>query len=418
MIKVALYIAFLSTAVAVSVWFANEPGSVVINWQGWRVDTSVAVLVIFFLTTTGLLFGLFRLIRLATGMPAAFLEARRGRRFRKGLESISIGFAAVYSGNVKAAIRCAEDAQVQLDGAPVAKFLALQAARLANNGDDISRLSQELQNQPEVQLAIKRELISEDLSLSKYDAARKKLSLLAIGREVPAWVVEALVAVAIAEERWSEAADVLSSNIAIGYLSQEDRERALAKLYVLSAEDAVDKGLATVAAKNAQKALAIDGESVAATVAHSHSFKMLGKHRKAAAVIEKKWIINPDYRLLETYQDLFTGKSALEWVEQVGRLVSKNSDHPISRLALAEASVKAELWGQARSKLEALIGDGGNIAHRVKAAILMVHVEEGSNGDTSAALYWSKKAATALEEQAIQERKALPTSLKAILESA
>jgi len=417
MIKVALYIACLSMAVAVAVWFANEPGSVVIDWQGWRMDTSVAVLVILLLATTGLLLVLFRLTRLAVDIPAAFLEARRERRFRKGLESIGIGFAALHAGKVKAAIRYAEDAQIQLRGAPVAKFLALQAARLANNDDDVSRLSGELQDRPETQLAIKRELISQDLTLGEYGAARQKLSLLVTGREVPAWVVEALVAVALAEERWSEATDVLSGNLAIGHLNQEDRERALAKLYVLSAKDAVDKGEATVAARNARKALAIDGQSVAATVAYSQSFKMLGKHRKATSVIEKKWLTSPDYRLLEAYQDLFVGESALAWAEQVGRLVANNSDHTISRLALAEASVKAELWGQARSKLEGLPWNKINTAQRGKAASLMVHVEEGSKGDAGAALCWSKSAAAAYAEQSIPQIKALPGSLQDLIES-
>ena len=62
-----------------------------------------------------------------------------------------------------------------------------------------------------------------------------------------------------------------------------------------------------------------------------------------------------------------------------------NSDHPESRLAQAESALNAELWGQARSRLEPLLDKGTATANRSKAAALMAQVEIGESGDTKAA---------------------------------
>ena len=46
MIRALIWIVALAALVAASVWFADRPGTVTLHWQGWRVDTSVAFLVL------------------------------------------------------------------------------------------------------------------------------------------------------------------------------------------------------------------------------------------------------------------------------------------------------------------------------------------------------------------------------------
>ena len=44
MFRALLFFLQIAVLVTVSVWFANRPGLVEIDWQGWRLETSVGVL--------------------------------------------------------------------------------------------------------------------------------------------------------------------------------------------------------------------------------------------------------------------------------------------------------------------------------------------------------------------------------------
>ena len=58
LLRILVWFIALAGAMLAAVWLANRPGNVVIEWQSWRIDTTVGVLLV----------GLFLLVGLATAV--------------------------------------------------------------------------------------------------------------------------------------------------------------------------------------------------------------------------------------------------------------------------------------------------------------------------------------------------------------
>ena len=109
------------------------PGRVVMVWQGWRVDTSVAVLMLGVVIVAMAAAALFHLVRKIIGGPAAFLRARRERRRREGYRALTQGMVAVAAGDAEEAQKHARKADVLLAEPPLTLLLSAQAAQLSGD---------------------------------------------------------------------------------------------------------------------------------------------------------------------------------------------------------------------------------------------------------------------------------------------
>ena len=123
-----LAILLLAAAVAGGAFFADRPGRVEIVWQGWQVETSVAVLVA---ALALLLFVVSLLVLAAAGLHRLPRRLRRrgsDRRRRAGERALTGGLMALAAGETTEAERQARRAVALLDGSPVALLLAAEAA--------------------------------------------------------------------------------------------------------------------------------------------------------------------------------------------------------------------------------------------------------------------------------------------------
>jgi len=73
-------LALIAALVAGAVFLADRPGSVSLVWDGWRIDTSVAVLAVAIVAVVVVVALLVRVLRGILGAPGAYLRVRRERR--------------------------------------------------------------------------------------------------------------------------------------------------------------------------------------------------------------------------------------------------------------------------------------------------------------------------------------------------
>ncbi|OYX02836.1 MAG: heme biosynthesis protein HemY, partial [Bosea sp. 32-68-6] len=109
MVRVLLYLAVFAALAVGAVWLADRPGEVSVVWQGWRIDTSVALAVIAVVVLALLTMLGFGLLRFFLGLPSAFSFASRARRRARGFEAVSRGMVAIGAGDPVAAGRHAVD---------------------------------------------------------------------------------------------------------------------------------------------------------------------------------------------------------------------------------------------------------------------------------------------------------------------
>ena len=96
-------------------------------------------------------------------------------------------------------------------------------------------------------------------------------------------------------------------------------------------------------------------------------------------------------------------------------MVAVNAEHAESRLALAEVSLKAQLWGQARNRLAPLLGEDVAKNVRARAAIIMAELESAEHKDASAGAMWLKRAVECTEPQGSTMKS--PRSVSDLIES-
>jgi len=391
MIRLAVYVAALAALIAAAVWFANEPGEATLLWRGWRLDTSVGILLVLMAAGVVLMLGVAKLIALVRGGARAFVAARAERRLKQGLQALAHGFAAVHGGQTALARKLARDAAALLDDGAATQLLAARAAAAADDGPALRTAAVHLLDRPETELAALRDLaaraVKEGDTVGALNYARRALSR----KDAPAWALETVLDAQIAAGRWSDALSALDSKIARTHFGSVTLQKLRAELLTRMAEEALAHGDGAAAEQHSRKALDA-GAAVRAQAAHARALALQGKGRKAAAEIEKAWHAAPNAALFRAFLAAVPGESALEQARRVERLVADNPDHPESRLALAEASLKAELWGQARNRLAPLLGDETPRPLHARAAMLMAELEAAERNDAAAGAAWLKRA--------------------------
>ncbi len=89
MVRVLVYLLVIAAFAAGAVWLADRPGEVSILWQGYRIETSVAIAAIGVVVLAFLALVAWAIMRFVFGLPSAFGFASRARRRARGFEAIS-----------------------------------------------------------------------------------------------------------------------------------------------------------------------------------------------------------------------------------------------------------------------------------------------------------------------------------------
>jgi HemY protein len=147
------------------------------------------------------------------------------------------------------------------------------------------------------------------------------------------------------------------------------------------------------AIKQARAACELDSDLIPALVAHVRHLTAAGQMRKASKTAQAAWARNPHPDLAAAFGALGGPDEApLGRVKRFQSLYKARPDHIESRLALAEASLAASLWGEARRYLDGI--DQPSARH----CRLMAALEEQEFSDSEAARRWRDKAAVAPPE--------------------
>lgn len=383
----ALFILLAALAVAAA-WFADNPGAVAVNWRGWRLETSVPVLLAIAALLAALGWGLLRAGRAIVGGPRAFLARRSARRQARGARALTLGLNAIAAGDSRQARRLARQAGALLEGEPLTHLLAAQAAQLSGDDQTAEQHFTALLDDPETESLGLRGLIA--LARRQGDSARAAaLARQAYERAPDApWVAANYIDLAIEDGDWDEAAEALARALKHKVLDGVREAERLASLHLARrahAED--DNQRADELALAAHKAAP---DFVPAIVAAAEALARAGKQRRAAAPLAQGWALAPHPDLVAALDALWPEMSPAERLKHIERLTGKQDASFEGLIARAEAALGAGLWGVARQKLAA--AQAIRVTRHLCA--LMARLEE-ADGTPQAAQDWLRRAAVA-----------------------
>jgi HemY protein len=380
--------------VVLAVFVADQPGRVSIVWQGWRLDTSVAVLIVAGLVVAVLSVVTVGLLRRLLGGPRAFLRARRERRRRDGYRALTQGMVAVAAGDADEAQRYARKADVLLAEPPLTLLLSAQAAQLKGDEDAARKYFAAMLNRPETEFLGLRGLLTQALRRGEEAAALRLAERAHTMRPKTPWVLTNLLELQVRAGDWQRAQMTLSELVKAKLVPLMTGRQHQAALLLAQSRAAADNETALVLAGEAQEL--VPGFAPAA-VRRAQLQQRAGHPHKAAKAIETAWRREPHPHLAAAYGALFADEAPLARVKRYERLAALKPDHIESHLALAEAALAAQLWGEARRQLAAAGGGDATSGSPPAARIcrLMAALGEAEHGDGAAARLWLARAGEA-----------------------
>lgn len=394
MIRAVGLLLLLAAAMLGVAWLAERPGSVAIVWQGWRVDTSVPILLAAVALVAAVAALLYRSWHGLVGAPRAFGRWRRERRRRKGYVALTQGMVAVAAGDPDEARRQARRADVLLNEPPLTMLLSAQAAQLNGDEDAARRYFTRMMERRETAFLGLRGLLIQAMRAGEdgraIELARRARDL----QPRTPWVLSTLFELETRAGEWRAAAGTLAQAQRAGALpAPKAHHHEAAVLIELSREAAAD-GRGRDALRLAEQAQRADPKHPAAALALAERYVEAGKSRAAEKLIEHEWGRAPHPDLLALYRQARPVAETLQWVKQMERLARLAPLHRESLVALGAANLDAKLWGEARRNLTAAVEatDGQPTAGLCR---LMARLEEEEGGDAAAVRAWLARAADA-----------------------
>jgi HemY protein len=398
-IRLLLALLVIAGLVAVAVMFADEPGRLSLEWGGWQVETSVALLVLAVVMAIALILLLLRLLGAIFRGPGAFLRSRRERRRREGYKALTQGMVAVAAGEADEARRLARKADVLLAEPPLTLLLQAQSAQLDGDERAAHNYFLAMLERPETEFLGVRGLLTQALKTGNEAEALELAERARSLRPKTGWALTALGELQARAGQWKEAEATLAQALKRKALTPAEARRAQAALLLERSRAAAAAGDARGALDLADRAQDADPSLAPAAAWRAGLLSEAGRARQAQRVIEAAWRVAPEPALAEIYATLVPDETPLQRMQRVQHLAAGNPDHIESHLVLAEAALRARLWGEARRHL-ARAGlqaeaDAAAPLPPPRARRLMAEVEEAENHDSARARFWLSRAAAA-----------------------
>ena len=394
MLRILWFIILISLIVFASLWVAQHPGTVEINWFGLEVSLSTGIALLLLLVFTIVVIFVFSLLRGLWRSPGSLMKAYRNNKRSRGYKALTLGMVAVAAGDPEEAKKQSKKADVLLNEPPLTMLLQAQAAQL-NGDEDAARkyFILMLENKETAFLGL-RGLTNQAIKKGDHEEALKLAYKAKKLRPESKWVFEQLHLLEANEGHYSEALEALQEAQSRKLLPKAESKHKQAVVLTQIALEKEKAGDLEFALNRAGKAVSRDPDLVAAQLVQSRLFVATNRHRKAVSSIEKAWKRRPHPDFVPIYMEARKVEAPMERYKAGEKLFALNPDDPVTLVAKAEAALAADLWGEARFCLdEALANKPSEKAYR-----LLADVEKAEGGSVEAITAYLEKAASVPQE--------------------
>ncbi len=398
MITLRTLIWFVIAAVAMlgAAWLVEQPGTVTAEWRGWRLDTSAGALVVVVVVLIMVSIGLWLLYRWIVGAPIALLEGWGESRRQRGYRELTRGLAAVAAGDGAEAQKHARKAEQLLADPPLTLLLSAQAAQLAGDREAAARAFNAMLDDEQMAFLGLRGLIGQALREGDQAKALAYAERAFRLRPQTPWVVHSLFDMQAQVGQWKAAQETLETGVRRKVVTAGKGRTLKALLLVERSLAAERDGNAADALALAREAFGLAPERIAATRRLAELQIKAGDGKRAMKTLERGWAVAPHPDLAELYLKASGEADALKRVGIARRLAAQKPDDIESHLALAQASLDAGLWGEARRHLET----AGGTNPSVRVCRMMAEVEEREQSDQAKVHDWLARATDAPADRA------------------
>ena len=380
----------LALVASAAAWLADRPGNIAVDWQGWRIETSVAAGAVAFalLLAAGAL--AYRGWLWLRRSPRTIGQARRDSRRRRGEIALFSGMTALAAGEGDAALKLGRQAETLLDQSPLPLMLSAQAAQQAGDAGEAARLYSRMLDQPDTEFLGARGLLVQALRAGDTQAALRYARRAQALRPGSPWAQNLLFDLQSAAGLWHEAQATLEDASRRKVFDKSTGRRRKALTVFAQAREADDAGETEKAAGLARDAHALAPNFVPGALLAARHFQAGGESGKAARVLEACWRASPHPELAALYLALQPSDDPARRVRRITRLDRLNAGHREGHVALAGVLAAARRWHEAHAHLDKALAE----REEPRLLRLMTQIEEGEHGP-GAAGSWRQKVSAA-----------------------
>ncbi len=396
MIRVAIYLAGVLALVAGLHWLATQPGAIIIEWPGHRLDVSLRAGLLLLAGLLSLILLVWAALRWVWRSPAVLGRFLDQRRRRRGLDALTSGIIAVGAGDRALAQRYAAQARKSLPHEPLTHLLRAEAAQIRGDRATARRIYEAMLGSPDTEQLGLRGLFLEAEREGEREAARQFAQRALHLNPKLGWPVEALFDMHCRAHDWTGALETLDIAERQNLVEKLVARRRRAVLLTAQAQVLEDEH-ADRALELALEAHSLARDLVPAATIAGRILAARGKTPAAARVLMRTWRQAPHPDLALVYAYARPGDSPRDRLDRVRQLSRITPGHPEAPIALATSAIEARAWDEARGALKPLL-DGGRLTARVCA--LMARIEGEQYGDTGRVREWLARAVGAARDPA------------------
>ncbi len=392
MIRALWYMVKVGILVAATVWLADRPGTVGVDWMEYSVQMHTGIALVVLLGVILLAIFIYRVIAAIVGIPRAWRRYKQITSKEKGHRALALGLTAVAAGDARIAGYQAYRALKYLpDDKGMPLLLQAQAERLKGNEEKAQQIfAKMLENKDTAFLAI-RGLLQGALDAKNYPRALELAQHGLLLYPKQKWVLRIVYDLEIRERKWDDARKTLLRAEKAKAVEREAARSDRVAMLMAEGEELLHSGLRGPAQQKFYAAHKMDPYFIPAVLALARLQKYDGHRKKAARLVERTWEKVPHAVLTDLWmemKDTAKNNDALARLKWAGQLLQAHPSSADAHIAVAEAAVEAALWGEARDHLQ----KAEDIAADTRVFKLRAEIERRAFQDNSEALMWLKKA--------------------------
>lgn len=399
MIRLIFSLAALALSVVAALFFVDHPGSVTLVWQGWRIDSSVsvllAILVMLFVALWVVLATLMRFVR----APTHFFRRRRESQHLQAYRVLTDGLVAIAAGDSRGAERLQRQAlllfgKTKQPTPPLVRLLSAQTALLRDDSPAADAEFTAMLDHPETEFLGLRGLIVQAMKRGDIDTALSLTERARRLRPEAGWVIQNQLTLETRKGDWAGARTTLKLAVKHKAVTETVARRHRVALLLAASRAADRDGRARDALKAAAQAHALDESFAPASVEYARLLGAAKRSRKGLRILETAWQRSPHPAIAAAYTFLLGTEAPLSRLKRFEHLVDLRPSDPDSHLAAAGVALSNQLWGEARRHLDAA-GAGGPGPWSRLLCRHSAELERHQHGDEAAARLWLERGAAA-----------------------
>ncbi len=401
MIRAIWFFIKVGLLIAASVWVANRPGVVEIEWLDYKIETTVGIALLALIITIIICAQLYRAWRSFLSVPTWWKKYSKTKDRENGYEALTKGLVAIAAGDKKQAQKFSKKATKLIPENALTKLLKAQTALLHEDFDDAEVAFLKLIEDDKASFLGVRGLLNQKLNTGDLDAALRIVRHADQVQPKTQWILKILFDLEVHTRDWTRAEETLHKAFKAKLFSKTEFRNHKAVILLARADLALANGSFDVAFELTREAWRLDEYFIPAICAYATSLQKQDNSRKAQKILEKAWK-RQNHRDLariwcqlfdDTHGDEAKAEERLAWIE---KLKKWQPDSKEGRFRYAIAAMDIGLYEKARPVLEELVEDSPT--EMVFLALSDLELKQFKN-DKAASL-WLKKAQNAEQEAA------------------